>query len=193
MVRKPVWVDTNDNSIVDSLDLEIADRLANGTAQEYARAIVMLKSAPTAYDTDTFVSCGGYVTTPLWIEATYGFGGTIRYSEIANFIQQDSDVLLVEKDAVGQATVAYAAKQVGARPYVWNTLGLQGDPESSIAVVDTGIDGSHLDFSPGYGDGNFSKKIVGWNDQTKPGAAFPYDDGGHGSHVAGLAAGDGFL
>jgi subtilisin family serine protease len=192
MVRKPVWVDTNDNSIVDSLDLEIADRLANGSAQEYARAIVMLKSAPTAYDTDTFVSCGGYVTTPLWIEATYGFGGTIRYSEIANFIQQDSDVLLVEKDAVGQATVAYAAKQVGARPYVWNTLGLQGDPESSIAVVDTGIDGSHLDFSPGYGDGNFSKKIVGWNDQTKPGAAFPYDDGGHGSHVAGLAAGDGF-
>jgi subtilisin family serine protease len=192
-VRKPAWVDTNDNSIVDSLDREIANRSANGTAQEYARVIVMLKSAPTAHDTDTFISCDGYVTTPLWTEATYGFGGTIRYDEVANFIRQDSDVLLVEKDAVGQATVAYAAKQVGVRPYVWNTLGLQGDPQSSIAVVDTGIDGSHLDFSPGYGDGNFSKKIVGWNDQTKPGAAYPYDDDGHGSHVAGLAAGDGFF
>lgn len=192
-VSKPAWVDTNDNAIADSLDREIVDRLANDTAQEYADVIVMLKSAPTAYDIDTFVSLGGYLTTPLWTEATYGFGGTIRYDEIADLIRQDSDVLLVEKDAVGQATVAYAAKQVGARPYVWNTLGLQGDPQSSIAVLDTGIDGSHIDFSPGYGDLNFSKKIVGWNDQTTPGGASPYDDGGHGSHCAGLAAGDGFF
>jgi subtilisin family serine protease len=192
-VSKPAWVDKNDNAIADSLDREIVNRLGNDTAQEYARVIVMLKSAPTAYDTNTFVSCGGCVTTPLWTEATYGFGGTIRYDRIANFIRQNSNALLVEKDAVGQATVAYAAKQIGARPYVWNTLGLQGDPQSSIAVLDTGIDGSHIDFSPGYGDLNFSKKIVGWNDQTTPGGASPYDNGGHGSHCAGLAAGNGFF
>ncbi len=90
------------------------------------------------------------------------------------------------------ATLAYAAQQVGARPYVWNTLGLRGDPNSSVAVLDTGIDGSHVDFAPGYGAGDFSKKIVGWNDQINS-VSTPFDDNGHGSHCSGLAAGDGFF
>jgi serine protease AprX len=58
--------------------------------------------------------------------------------------------------------------------------------------LDTGIDGSHVDFAPGYGAGDFSKKIVGWNNQIS-GVTSPYDDNGHGSHCSGLAAGDGFF
>lgn len=72
-------------------------------------------------------------------------------------------------------------------------MGLQGDSQSSIAIVDTGIDDSHPDFSLGFGDKNFTKKIVGWNDQVTPSTTSPYDDEGHGSHVAGLAAGNGFF
>jgi outer membrane protein assembly factor BamB/subtilisin family serine protease len=191
-VWKPAWVDQYNNGIADSLDQEIADRIANGTAQEYANVIVMLKAEPTIQDADDFISCGGYLTTPPWTEAIYGFGGMIPYNAIANFTQRCPNVLLVEKEAIGEATVAYAAQQVGARTYVWNTVGLQGDPNSSIAVVDTGIDGSHVDFAPGYGDENFSKKIVGWNDQVGS-TTSPVDDNGHGSHCAGLAAGDGFF
>jgi uncharacterized repeat protein (TIGR02543 family) len=191
-VWKPTWVDRDNNGIADSLDQEIADRIANGAAQDYVNVTVMLKAAPTTQDADDFVSCGGYLTTSPWTEATYGFGGMMTYDEIANFTRQCSDVLLVEKEAVGKATVAYAAQQVGARTYVWNTLGLKGDPNSSTAIVDTGIDGSHVDFSPGYGDRDFSKKIVGWNDQVGF-TTSPIDDNGHGSHVAGLAAGDGFF
>jgi len=153
---------------------------------------VMLKATPKTHNIDAFVASGGYVTTSLWTEATYGFGGTIPYDKIANFVQRCPDVLLVEKEAVGEASVAYAAQQVGARTYVWNTLGLQGDPNASTAIVDTGIDGSHVDFSPGYGNQNFSKKIVGWTDQIGF-ATSPIDDNGHGSHVAGLAAGNGFF
>jgi subtilisin family serine protease len=190
-VWKPAWVDQDNNGIADSLDQEIADRIANGTVQDYVGVTVMLKASPTTEDVDDFVSSSGYLTTDLWTKATYGFGGMITYAEIANFIQRCSDVLLVEKEAVGRACVAYAAQQVGARTYVWNTLGLQGDPNSSIAVVDAGIDGSHVDFSPGYGDQDFSKKIVGWNDQVGSTTA-PVDDDGHGSHCAGLAAGNGF-
>ncbi len=190
---KPLWVDQDNNGIADSLDQEITDRMANDTARDHVNVIVVLKSEPTTYDANAFALCGGYVTTSPWAFAIHGFGGRMPYNRITDFMQLDSNVLLVEKEAVAHATIAYAASQVGARTYVWNTLGLQGDSNSSIAIIDTGIDDSHPDFSPGFGDEDFTKKIVGWNDQINPGTTSPYDDNGHGSHVAGLAAGTGFF
>lgn len=190
---KPSWVDQDNNDIADLLDQEITDRMANGTVEDYVNVIVALKSEPTAYDANTFALFGGYATTSPWKYAIYGFGGQIPYNRILNFARSNPNVLLVEKEAVFHATIAYAASQVGARTYVWNTLGLQGDSNSSIAIVDSGIDDSHPDFSPGFGDQDFTKKIVGWNDQINPGTTSPYDDEGHGSHVAGLAAGNGFF
>lgn len=192
-MSKPAWVDWDNNGIADGLDHEIAARVVNGTGHEYVNIIVMLKSAPTAHDAAAFASSGGYVTAGPWTMALYGFGGTIPYDDIGNFINQCPDVLLIEKDAVVlHSQIAYAVEQVGARPYVWNTLGLHGDSNSSIAIVDTGIDASHPDFSSGFGDQNFSRKIVGWNDQIDQ-TTTPFDDDGHGSHCAGLAAGDGFF
>ena len=188
----PKGVDVKGNRIDDRLDLDIAEKVSNGTAHEPANVIVMLSSEPTAAVVDAFGKHGGSVSTGLWKYALYGFGGRIPYGRIVAFVKSRSDVLLVEKEAECNATVAYAAQQVGARSYVWNTLGLQGDPNSSLAVLDTGIDGSHVDFAPGYGAGDFSKKIVGWNNQITS-AATPFDDNGHGSHCSGLAAGNGFF
>ena len=74
------------------------------------------------------------------------------------------------------------------RPYVGNTLSYTGDESSSIAVIDTGIDDSHSFFAPGYGDADFTKKIVGWSDQVNS-IGSPYDDAGHGSHCAGITSG----
>ena len=139
-VWKPAWIDQDNNGIADSLDQEIADKTANGTVQDYVNVTVMLSAAPTTQDAAAFVSSGGYLTTPPWTEATYGFGGMISYGAVALFTQQCSNVLLVEKEAIGKASLAYATQQVGARTYVWNTLGLQGDPNTSTAIVDTGID-----------------------------------------------------
>ena len=192
-MRKPLWVDQDNNNIADTLDQEITRRLLNNTAREYVNVIVALRTQPTAEDANAFALSGGYLTTSPWTNAIYGFGGQIPYNRIANFVQSNPNVLLVEKEAVAHATIAYAARQVGARTYVWNTLGFQGDSNSSIAILDTGIDDSHPEFSPGFGDKNFTQKIVGWNDQIVPCTTFPYDDGGHGSHVAGLAAVNGFF
>jgi len=187
-------VDENHNRIEDSLDSEISGKshMSTVVVEEYANVTVLLKSEPSVEDAVVFSSSGGTLTTGLWTEAVYGFGGQIPYSRIDYFAAQCSDVLLIEKDTVCNATVAYAAQQVGARPYVWNTLGLQGDPNASLAVLDTGIDASNVDFAPGFGSGDFSKKIVGWNNQVTS-AATPFDDNGHGSHCSGLAAGDGFF
>lgn len=55
-----------------------------------------------------------------------------------------------------------------------------------IAVIDTGIDPNHIDLDGG--------KIIGWKDIAK-GQPNPYDElgacGGHGTHVASIAAGEG--
>ncbi len=190
-VWKPTWADSDNNGIADNLDQEITERIANGTARDYINVTVMLETTPTLQDANDFVSCGGYLTTSAWTKATYGFGGTITYDGIPKFAQKCPNVMLVEKEAIGKSSIAYAAQQVGARTYVWNNLGLQGDPNSSTAIVDTGIDGSHVDFSPGYGDKDFSRKIVAWDDEIGS-TTFPVDDNGHGSHVAGLSSGAGF-
>ncbi|MCW4045656.1 MAG: S8 family serine peptidase [Candidatus Bathyarchaeota archaeon] len=191
-VWKPAWIDQNNNAIADSLDQEIAAKTANNTQQDYVNVIALLQAAPTTQDAAAFIESGGYLTTQPWTEATYGFGGTIPYAAIAHFIQQCPNVLLVEKENIGKAHLAYATQQIGARTYVWNTMALQGDPNASTAIIDTGIDASHNGFSSSYGDSDFSKKIVGWNDQIGS-STTPIDDNGHGSHVAGLAAGNGFF
>ncbi|MDH5451542.1 MAG: hypothetical protein OEX77_11740, partial [Candidatus Bathyarchaeota archaeon] len=166
VIRKPFWVDQNNNNVADTLDKEITNRLINNTAENHVNVIVALKTQPTADDANAFALSGGYLTTSPWTKAIYGFGGQIPYNKIANFIQADSNVLLVDKEHICHAQVAYAAQQIGARTYVWNTLSLQGDLNSSIAILDTGIDDSHPDFSPGFDDKNFTNKIVGWNDQV---------------------------
>jgi serine protease AprX len=69
-------------------------------------------------------------------------------------------------------------------------FGLSGDGDGNplvytakdhtIAIVDTGIDGEHQDFAGG--------KIIAWTDLVNQQPA-PYDDEGHGTHVASIAAG----
>jgi hypothetical protein len=118
---KPFWVDQDSNNIADALDHEIANRLFNETAGDYVNVIVALKAQPTADDANVFALSGGYLTTSPWTKAIYGFGGQIPYNRIADFVQSNPNVLLVEKETVCHATIAYAASQVGARTYVWNT------------------------------------------------------------------------
>jgi serine protease AprX len=61
-----------------------------------------------------------------------------------------------------------------------------GEPDTyspqdhTIAILDTGIDGQHQDFAGG--------KIIAWQDFVN-GSPEPYDDHGHGTHVASIAAG----
>ncbi|MDC3414679.1 S8 family peptidase [Aquibacillus sp. 3ASR75-11] len=52
----------------------------------------------------------------------------------------------------------------------------------TIAIVDTGIDNDHLDLD--------ENKVIGWKDFVNRNDS-PYDDQGHGTHVASIAAGTG--
>lgn len=88
------------------------------------------------------------------------------------------NVKYIEKNVVFHATLDKAAPVIGA-PQVW-TLGYTGEG-IKVAEIDTGIDGTHPDLTG---------RIVEWKDFVN-GKTAPYDDYGHGTHVAGIIGGNG--
>src|SRR5438552_2478485 len=78
------------------------------------------------------------------------------------------------------------ADQTIAADQVWSSYGLRGSGVT-VAVIDSGIAGSMPDFCS-YGTSQ--SRIIGWKDFIN-GASQPYDDYGHGTHVAGIVGGSG--
>jgi serine protease AprX len=103
---------------------------------------------------------------------------SVPSQEAADKLSSLPGVSYVEKDVAFHAALAHAAPQIGAP--VARESGYTGKGVT-IAIVDTGIDGTHPDFKG---------RIVGWKDivNNKP---EPYDDFGHGTHCAGIIAGSG--
>jgi serine protease AprX len=98
--------------------------------------------------------------------------------EAAEQLSKLPGVKYVEKDITFHAALDKSAPQMGA-PVAWES-GFTGKGVT-VAVVDTGIDGTHPDLKG---------RIVGWKDLVSGGTT-PYDDFGHGTHCAGIIAGNG--
>ncbi|MFA4956987.1 MAG: S8 family serine peptidase [Candidatus Methanoperedens sp.] len=78
-----------------------------------------------------------------------------------------------------------STQTIGAN-YVWNTFGYTGTG-IKVAIIDTGINYNHPDLGGGFGPG---KKVADGYDFVNN-DAFPMDDNGHGTHVAGIVAANG--
>ncbi|WP_433335383.1 S8 family serine peptidase [Spirillospora sp. CA-294931] len=101
-------------------------------------------------------------------------------------------VVAVHRDARLRKSDAVSNPLIGA-PEVWKRTGPDGRKVQgegvTVAVVDTGVDYRHPDLGGGFGPGHkvvAGKDLVGGDDD-------PMDDNGHGTHVAGIVAGDGKL
>jgi len=102
-----------------------------------------------------------------------GFFGRSSLSGVT-FIQEDYKVQVnVETEGLDESAAQVMATNM------WN-LGYDGSG-ITIGIIDTGIDASHPDLQG---------KVIGWKDFVN-GRSSPYDDNGHGTHVASIAAGTG--
>ncbi len=118
-----------------------------------------------------------------------GFAGKILTSNITSFQGNITDAT-IETDEITEAQMNYATIQTGALNSTWHLNGYKGNTNSSIAILDTGVDPNHAFFPDGYNSENLSGNIVGWKDYINQEIS-PSDDNGHGTFISSVIAGTG--
>ncbi|MFX1249525.1 MAG: S8 family serine peptidase [Promethearchaeota archaeon] len=182
-------LDENANHISDSLEKKI---ISNSSEDNSIVSIIITTKTDIFKDELVLFEKLGGVVHHKWNDPTdivYGFSGEIDTSKIKEFSKQvGSNIVLIEENLPTIRNSDVSTHLGMVRTFVWDELNYTGDPNIAVAVLDTGIDDSHIAFSPGYEDQDWSKKIVGWYDATTDGSTTPEDYIGHGSHVAGIVA-----
>lgn len=135
----------------------------------------------------TLPSVGRRAAPSLTVSHSYGlvraFAGSLTAGQVKALAAIPS-VTRVELDGVARAMDAAGDDGYGvaaARAAYSPALGALDGSGVGICVIDTGIDPNHE---------QLAGRVVGWRDWVN-GLATPYDDHGHGTHVASIAAGDG--
>jgi serine protease AprX len=166
----------------DGLFDDLAAELATAPADRVLDVIVRYKPGREPARID---SANG---TLRRLELDHSVGTRLTAAEIRR-LAASGDVESIETDAICHAARDTAEAFFGTSKASAD-FSLSGDGDGdrpvysardhTIAVIDTGIDGNHQDFRDG--------KIIAWQDFVNQRTA-PYDDQGHGTHVASIAAG----
>ncbi len=119
-----------------------------------------------------------------------GFAAELTKGQITSMARRPN-VVQIEPEVAVQATMGTARSRYGVDKAVLD-FGVNGDRDGATksftttdvvsCVLDTGIDAAHADLNQG--------QVIAWKDYVN-GRTTPYDDNGHGTHVAGIAAGQG--
>ncbi|EKP94404.1 S8 family serine peptidase [Thermaerobacter subterraneus] len=189
----PVLTDTDGDRV--SQDLE--DWLAQASPGDRQAVIVRLRPGTLGREGGVHrlvgrwqAAVGSFAAGPSWQHALEGFAARLTPGQIRALAQQP-EVAVIEPDRPVRAHLGTATTWTGVRQ-AWSDFGVTGDRDGRptaysrtdvvIAVIDTGIDATHVDLDGG--------KVIGWYDAVR-GRTTPYDDNGHGTHVASIAAGTG--
>jgi serine protease AprX len=168
------------------LESGLADKLAKPDAQSQKFAVLVSTHA----DADSLRNVvRGMEVTRTFTTAFSGFAARLTAQQIRQ-LQGLAQIESISLDQAVTADIDSAEKWTGvqkAREAFRITGDRDGMPSEYstddvvVAIIDTGIDVGHRDLAG---------KVVGWADMIN-GETEPYDDYGHGTHVAGIAAGAG--
>ncbi len=163
----------------------IDDELERGTSSLLDLEVI-LKQPTTSTQLASFARLGGRVRH-VFVAVSYGWSGSLPrasllalHSELGpalHFIAASRAVvpLLDEATRTGRVRPVWAANFAGG-------LGFQGNPDTTIGVIDTGFDDTHPDLNG---------RSAGFKDYSTDQASTPRDVPGHGTHVASIAVGSG--
>lgn len=189
--------------IVEKEDKPNIDGIAVDDQNNDVRVIVTLKQDVTDENIDKLQKKVGKfkVTSKRW-DKIYpkGFAATVSKKQLLELSQDPlvGGINIDEKVTIQLDTATYWSGVTKARSPSPTGFDVTGDRDGSqydysntdvvIAIIDTGIDPMHKDLT-GTDNGG-TNKIIGWADVVN-GQLSPYDDHGHGTHVASITAGEG--
>lgn len=186
------WVrDRNHNKIDDVLEFYLSnpDEFAeNGRI----KVIIDYARAPTESDVKSLEYLGSEITyISSYIDAIIA---SVPLEKVEGLTQL-KDVVMIEANTKLEITLDTSVPSIGVDD-VWRDYGVYGEG-ITIAIIDTGIDANHTALNDLDDDNTtFDPKVIAFYDVVNSpddvnGTTEPYDDNGHGSYCAGIAAGTG--
>ena len=134
-------------------------------------------------------SLGSFRVRASW-NAVPGVSGVFSPGQLRALAKR-SDLVRLEADRTYTAAMSTARRWYGVDQAV-SDFAVTGDRSGALktysktdvvaCIVDTGLDAGHVDLNQG--------QVIAWKDFVNSRTS-PYDDNGHGSHVAGILAGQG--
>lgn len=161
------------------IQIQLEDQLANCDAADTFEVIVQLSCDLKKDKEKVNKILGNSIVPDHFFSYINAFSAKLTDKQIKQLNLQQ-DVKLIEQNISIDANLDTANRWFGTEK-ARDDLNLSGSG-ITIAIVDTGIDSDHLDIN--------DNKVIGWNDLVN-GQSSPYDDQGHGTHVASIAAGSG--
>jgi subtilisin family serine protease len=166
----------------------IDDKLEVTNASSQPVAIEILLTRPTlTRDLASFGQNGGRLRH-VFARVSYGWTGSIRRSALASLREDLGSSLLFIAASQPMVTQLDEATRTGRVRPIWHADfggkadGISGDPATTIGIIDTGVDGTHLDLRD---------RMAGFRDYSSDAASQPRDVWGHGTHVTSIALGSG--